>query len=156
MSGFGVNPGRAECGHGNDPVVVSPESLSSARLRPINTIFNMDKVSKSKTAGRVLSAFVLIALPIISASGQIPRSPNSHPELQQITFSPQLTPVNFTITPQSTAIAPLGAQVLAPTEAGSEESGDELDISGEGTGSSDTTLYKRLTDPSGTSGLMAK
>ena len=99
-------------------------------LRPIDIMFNMNKASKSKTAGRALSAFVLIALPIISVTGQIPSLPNSHPELQQITFSPQLTPINFTVTPQSTAIAPLGAQVLAPQGAGGGENGDELDISG--------------------------
>ncbi|MFQ5943838.1 MAG: hypothetical protein ACE5JF_09815, partial [Anaerolineales bacterium] len=90
----------------------------------------MDIVNKSRTAGRTLSAFVLIALPIISITGQIPRLPDSHPELQQITFSPQLTPVNFTVTPESTAIAPLEAQVLAREGAVDGEDGDELDISG--------------------------
>ena len=92
----------------------------------------MNNVSKYKTASRALSAFVLLALPIITVTGQVPRLPNSHPELQQITFSPQLTPVNFTVTPQSTAIAPLGvgAEDLLPQGAGSGEDDGELDVSG--------------------------
>ena len=93
-------------------------------------MFNMDEASTSRTVGRALSAFALVALPIISIAGQIPRLPDSHPELQQITFSPQLTPINFTVTPQSTAIAPVGAQVLAPGSSGAGEEGDELNISG--------------------------
>ncbi|MEE9216243.1 MAG: hypothetical protein V3U32_02305 [Anaerolineales bacterium] len=111
-------------------MVVWPGFLSCARLGPIATMFNMDKASPFKASARALSAFVLIALPIITVTGQIARLPYSHPELQQITFSPQLTPVNFTVTPQSTAIAPLGAQVVAPQDAGTGEVGDELDISG--------------------------
>jgi len=90
----------------------------------------MNKVSKYRTAGRALSAFVLIALPIISVTGQLPRLPNSNPELQQVTFSPQLTPLNFTITPQTTAIAPLGAGILLSQGAESGKDGDELGISG--------------------------
>ena len=111
-------------------MVVWLRSFSSARLRKIDIIFNMNKVSKYKTAGRALSAFVLIALPILTVTGQVPRLPNSHPELQQITFSPQLTPINFTVTPQSTVIAPLGAEVLLPQGAASGEDSDDLDISG--------------------------
>ena len=103
---------------------------SSAILPTFDFIFNMNKVSKYRAAGRALSAFVLMALPIISVTGQIPRLPNSHPEFQQITFSPQLTPVNFTVTPQSTAITPLGAEVLLSQRAGSGEDDGELDISG--------------------------
>ena len=113
-------------------MVVWLRSFSSARLCKIDIIFNMNNVSKYKTASRALSAFVLLALPIITVTGQVPRLPNSHPELQQITFSPQLTPVNFTVTPQSTAIAPLGvgAEDLLPQGAGSGEDDGELDISG--------------------------
>lgn len=111
-------------------MVVWPGSLSSSKLQSSNINLCVYKARRFRTAGRALSAFVLIALPIISITGQIPRSPNSHPELQQITFSPQLTPVNFTVTPQSTALAPFGAQVLAPQEAQGRDDGDELDITG--------------------------
>lgn len=90
----------------------------------------MKKTSATRSAGRALSAIVLITLPIISATGQIPRLANSGPELQQITFSPQLTPIDFTVTPQPTIIGPLEALDSETQESGAVEDKDLLDISG--------------------------
>lgn len=89
-----------------------------------------NKTRAFRSTGRLLSAIVLVALPIISVTGQIPRLPNAHPELQQITFSPQLTPVNFTVTPQPTLIGGLETRALVPGASGAGEDDGELNIIG--------------------------
>ena len=96
----------------------------------MNMKFNTKKTNTFRAAGRALSALVLVVLPIITVSGQIPRLPNSRPELQQVTFSPQLTPINFTVTPQPTVMEVLEAQVLVPQDTVAGESDGALNISG--------------------------
>ena len=55
---------------------------------------------------RVLSVVTILAIPAAATFGFAPAAASSSnsPELQGFTFTPQLTPIEFTVTPESTAI----------------------------------------------------
>ena len=90
----------------------------------------ISRLLSSRTVGRALSAIALLTIPIVSVTGHVSLAADADPELLQITFTPHLTPINFTVTPEPTVPSSLEARDLAAEGSGAEEDDSELDISG--------------------------
>ena len=78
---------------------------------------------------RVLTVVAILALPIAATFGYAPAaaSPGSAPELQAFTFTPNITAINFTVTPEATPIDTLEPQP-SPTAEGESEDGEEVEL----------------------------
>jgi len=76
---------------------------------------------------RVLTVVTMLALPAAATFGYAPAaaSPGSAPELQAFTFTPELTPMDFTVTPEATAINTVDP---GPSPTADEQSDEEEDV----------------------------
>ena len=75
----------------------------------------------------MLTVVAVLALPAAATFGYAPAaaSPGSAPELQAFTFTPQLTPIGFTVTPEATAINTVDP---GPSPTADEPSKEEEDV----------------------------
>ena len=81
----------------------------------------------------MLTAVTILALPAAATFGFAPAAASSSnsPELQGFTFTPQLTPIDFTVTPESTAIVTVDPGPTPTPDGQSEEEEDvELALGG--------------------------
>ena len=81
----------------------------------------------------MLTAVTIFALPAAATFGFAPAAASSSnsPELQGFTFTPRLTPIDFTVTPESTAIVTVDPGPTATPDGQSEEEEDvELELGG--------------------------
>lgn len=83
----------------------------------------------TRRIARVLTVVAILAFPIAATFGYAPAaaSPGNSPELQAFTFTPNITAINFTVTPEATPINTLGPQ-LSPTAEGESEDGEEVKL----------------------------
>ncbi len=81
---------------------------------------------------RILTAVTMLAVPAAATFGYAPAaaSPGNAPELQGFTFTPQLTPIEFTVTPEPTVINTVDPGPSPTGDAQSEEEGVELELGG--------------------------
>ena len=71
----------------------------------------------------------ILALPAAATFGYAPASasPGSAPELQGFTFTPHITPIQYTVTPEAAPIDTLGPQP-SPTAEDESEDGEEVEL----------------------------
>lgn len=83
----------------------------------------------TRRIARVLTVVAILAFPITATFGYAPAaaSPGDAPERQGFTFTPHITPIQYTVTPEATPINTLGPQP-SPTAEGESEDGEEVKL----------------------------
>jgi hypothetical protein len=93
-------------------------------MRPNRTV--------TRKFARVLTAVTILALPAAATFGYAPAaaSPGNAPVLQGFTFTPELTSIDFTVTPEATAINTVDPGPTPTTDEQSEDEDVELELGG--------------------------